>query len=69
MYAIRSYYGASAWTSCLGEVIEDPATTLMACPDSPNCVSTEHPDPDRQIRPARDVSWAALKAAISYNFV
>jgi len=56
---------ASAWTSCLGEVIDDPSTTLMSCPDSPNCVSTEHPDPDRQIRAARDVHWGQLRAAIT----
>lgn len=55
---------ASAWTSCLGEVIDDPATTLMSCPDSPNCVSTEHPDAGRQLRVARDVSWSGLIAAI-----
>ncbi len=56
---------ASAWTSCHGETVDDPSTTLLPCPDRPNCVSTEHADPERQLRAPRDVSLARLRAAIA----
>ncbi|QID19670.1 DUF1499 domain-containing protein [Nitrogeniibacter mangrovi] len=54
---------ASAWTGCRGEQV-DPATTLLPCTERPNCVSTDHPDPERRLPLADDVALAQLRAAI-----
>ena len=55
---------AFAWTGCRGDRTDDAATTLLPCPDRPNCVSTEHPDPDRRPRAPRDLPLARLRTAI-----
>jgi uncharacterized protein (DUF1499 family) len=55
---------AAAYTTCTGLTVDDPSTTLLPCPDRPNCVSTEHADPDRQPRRARDIPFARLRDAV-----
>lgn len=56
---------AMAWTTCHGHTVADVSTELLPCGDRPNCVSTEHPDPDRQLRAPRDLPLAALRKAIA----
>jgi len=55
---------AHAWTTCHGTTIDDPSVQLMPCGNTPNCVSTEHANPERRIDAPRDITLAAMRVAI-----
>jgi len=55
---------AHAFTTCHGTTLDNPAEQLMPCPDTPNCVSTEHTNPARRLTPPTNVTLAQLRRAI-----
>lgn len=56
---------AHAFTTCHGTTLADPAQVLMPCGDKPNCVSTEHADPERRITVPTAVTLPRLREAIA----
>ena len=59
-----STMSAHAYTSCHGTTIDNPAERLMPCPDTPNCVSTDHAKSNRRLPAPNDVSLAQVRRAV-----
>lgn len=55
---------ATPYTDCRGQQIADAGSTLLTCPDSPNCVSSEHADADSRLDAPTGITIAALRRAI-----
>lgn len=55
---------ATPYTDCRGQQIADAGNTLLSCPDSPNCVSSEHADAESRLDSPAGIAMAGLRHAI-----
>ena len=61
---MHTVHAATPYTDCRGRQIADAGSTLLLCPDTPNCVSSEHSDADARIESPTGITLAAVRHAI-----
>lgn len=61
---MHTVLAATPYTDCRGKQIADAGSTLLPCPDTPNCVSSEHRDAEARIDSPSGITLAALRQAI-----
>lgn len=62
---VTTLLAATPYADCHGQQIADAGSTLLPCPDTPNCVSSEHAAADSRLDAPTGITMAALRHAIN----
>ena len=64
LLATPTVLAATPYTDCRGAQVADAGSTLLPCPDTPKCVSSEHADADSRLDAPTGITLASLRRAI-----